>query len=99
VPPPTSAAIEVAALLWQIGGREIDGDALGGHYIVKRSGWLESANYREVEAPFDSCWILDAMIGDGGRTIAGINLTRPRSARPFTVDGALDVPVICRRSF
>jgi DNA-binding CsgD family transcriptional regulator len=49
-------------------------------------GWLDSANYREVEAPLDSCWILDAMIGDGGRTIAAINLTRPRSARPFTVD-------------
>lgn len=48
-------------------------------------GWLESAYYWEVEAPLDSCWILDAMIGDGGRTIAGLHLTRPRSARPFTV--------------
>jgi DNA-binding CsgD family transcriptional regulator len=26
------------------------------------------------------------MIGDGSRTIAGINLTRPRSARPYSVD-------------
>jgi DNA-binding CsgD family transcriptional regulator len=49
-------------------------------------GWLESAYYREVEAPIDSCWILDAMIADAGRTIVGINLTRPRSARPFTAD-------------
>ena len=49
-------------------------------------GWLESRHYREIEAPLDSCWILDAMIGDGGGTIAGINLTRPRSARPYSVD-------------
>ncbi len=49
-------------------------------------GWLESRHYREIEAPLDSCWILDAMIGDGGQTIAGINLTRPRSTRPFSVD-------------
>jgi hypothetical protein len=56
--------------------------AIGWRLHRQGRGWLESANYREVEAPFDSCWILDAMIGDG-RTIAGINLTRPRSARPF----------------
>jgi DNA-binding CsgD family transcriptional regulator len=37
-------------------------------------------------APWDSCWLLDAMIGDAGRTIAGVALTRPRSARPFTAD-------------
>jgi hypothetical protein len=49
-------------------------------------GWLESRHYREIEAPLDSCWVLDAMFGDDGRTTAGINLTRPRSARPFTVD-------------
>jgi DNA-binding CsgD family transcriptional regulator len=49
-------------------------------------GWLESRHYREIEAPLDSCWILDAMLGDGGRSIAAINLTRPRSAHPFTVD-------------
>jgi hypothetical protein len=49
-------------------------------------GWLESRHYREIEAPVDSCWILDAMLGDGERSIAAINLTRPRSARPFTVD-------------
>ncbi len=49
-------------------------------------GWLESGWYRNVELPLDSCWILDAAIGAGGRTIAGTHLTRPRSARPFTVD-------------
>ncbi len=49
-------------------------------------GYLESAYYREIEAPLDSCWLLGAMIGDGGRTIAFVHLTRPRSARPFTVD-------------
>jgi DNA-binding CsgD family transcriptional regulator len=49
-------------------------------------GWLESGWYREIEAPLDSCWWLDAMIGDGGQTIAAVHLTRPRSARRFTVD-------------
>jgi DNA-binding CsgD family transcriptional regulator len=49
-------------------------------------GWLESRHYREIEAPLDSCWILDAMLADGGRSLAAVNLTRPRSARPFTVD-------------
>jgi hypothetical protein len=49
-------------------------------------GWLESGWYSEIEAPLDACWILDAMIGDNGRTIAHITLTRPRGARPFTVD-------------
>jgi hypothetical protein len=45
-----------------------------------------SRHYREFEAPIDSCWILDAMIGEGGRSIALLQLTRPRSARSFTVD-------------
>ncbi|MGH6836801.1 MAG: helix-turn-helix transcriptional regulator [Methylocella sp.] len=49
-------------------------------------GWLEDAFYREIEAPLDSCWYLDAMIAGGGRTIAFVHLTRPRGARPFTVD-------------
>jgi len=31
-------------------------------------------------------WILDAMIGDGGKSIGFVALTRPRSARPFAVD-------------
>ncbi len=49
-------------------------------------GWLESDWYREVEAPVDSCWWLEAMIADGGQTFASLHLMRPRSARPFTVD-------------
>jgi hypothetical protein len=49
-------------------------------------GYLESGYYREIEAPLDSCWILDAMIGDGGRSIGFVLLTRPRCARSFTVD-------------
>jgi len=49
-------------------------------------GWLGSDWYREIEAPVDSCWWLDAMIGGAGQTIANIALTRPRSARPFTAD-------------
>jgi hypothetical protein len=57
-------------------------------WTLHRQGrsYLESGYYREVEAPLDSCWMLDAMIGDSGRTIAMVNLTRRRSARHFTVD-------------
>src|ERR1700730_17972420 len=47
---------------------------------------LPTRYYRELEAPLDSCWMLAAFIGDGGRSIAFVHLTRPRSARPFTVD-------------
>jgi hypothetical protein len=62
--------------------------AVGIGWTLHRQGgaYLESAYYRELEAPLDSCWILDAMIGDGGRTIGFVHLTRPRSARPFKVD-------------
>jgi DNA-binding CsgD family transcriptional regulator len=49
-------------------------------------GWLELSWYKEIEAPLDVCWILDAMIGDCGRTIALAHLLRPRCARPFRVD-------------
>jgi hypothetical protein len=41
--------------------------------------WLDSSWYWEIEAPLDACWMLDAMI-------AFVQLTRPRSARPFAVD-------------
>jgi DNA-binding CsgD family transcriptional regulator len=51
-----------------------------------RGCWFDSGWYRELEAPLDSCWFLSAMIGDSGRTIACVQLTRPRRARPFTVD-------------
>ncbi|HEY4846766.1 MAG TPA: hypothetical protein VIH87_02970 [Methylocella sp.] len=49
-------------------------------------GYLDSSFYREFLVPLDVCWILDAMIGDGGRTIGFVHLSRPRSARPFNVD-------------
>lgn len=62
--------------------------AIGWTLHMQGRGWLESGWYREIEAPLDSCWILDAMIGDAGQTfaLAHLMLTRPRSARPFTVD-------------
>jgi hypothetical protein len=60
--------------------------AIGWGLPLQGRGYLESRYYREMEAPLDSCWVLDAMIGDGGRSIAGMHLTRPRSARPFQVD-------------
>jgi hypothetical protein len=48
--------------------------------------WLDSAYVQEIAAPLDGCWMLDAMVGDGGRTIGLVVLMRQRSARPFTVD-------------
>jgi hypothetical protein len=40
--------------------------AVGIGWTLHRQGgaYLESAYYREIEAPLDSCWVLDAMIGD-----------------------------------
>ena len=49
-------------------------------------GYLESGYYREVEAPLDSCWILDTMISNGSPSRAGLYLTRPCGARPFSVE-------------
>ncbi|MGC2350564.1 MAG: hypothetical protein WA553_12075 [Methylocella sp.] len=62
--------------------------AVGIGWTLHRQGgdYLESRYYREIEAPLDSCWLLGGMIGDGGRTIASVHLTRPRSARPFAGD-------------
>jgi len=62
--------------------------AVGIGWTLHRQGrdYLESRYYREIEAPLDSCWLLGGMIGDGGRSMAYVGLTRPRSARPFTVD-------------
>jgi DNA-binding CsgD family transcriptional regulator len=63
-------------------------EAIGIGWTLHRQGrgYLDGAWYREIEAPVDSCWWLDAMIGDGGQTIAAVQLTSPRSARPFTAD-------------
>ena len=60
--------------------------AIGWSLHKQGHGYLQSGYYREIEAPLDSCWILSAMIGDGGRSSSFVGLTRPRSARPFTVD-------------
>jgi DNA-binding CsgD family transcriptional regulator len=62
--------------------------AAGIGWTLHRQGrdYFETGYYRELEAPLDSCWLLDAMIGDGGRSIAFVALWRPRSARPFTVE-------------
>jgi hypothetical protein len=46
-------------------------------------GWLESRHYREIEAPLDSCWISDAMLADGGRSLAAVNLTRRAAHAPL----------------
>jgi len=69
--------------LWVPGVRAV---ALGWALHRQGGAYLESGYYREIEVPLDSCWILDAMIGDSGWTIAFVSLTRPRSARPFKVD-------------
>jgi hypothetical protein len=69
--------------LWTAGFRAV---GIGWYLHMQGRGWLDSGWYREIEAPLDSCWTFGAMIGDGGRAIAYVNLTRPRSARPFIVD-------------
>jgi DNA-binding CsgD family transcriptional regulator len=71
------------ASLW---GPAFRATAIGWSLHRQGRGYLESAYYREVEAPLDSCWLLDAMIGEGGRTFAIVVLNRPRGARPFRVD-------------
>jgi DNA-binding CsgD family transcriptional regulator len=63
-----------------------EGIGIGWSLHRQGRGWLESDWYQEIEAPLDSCWCLEAMIGDGGRTIATVHLTRPRIARPFAVE-------------
>lgn len=60
-------------------------DVAIGMLLDKQGGaYLESGFYHEIEAPLDSCWVLDAMIGHGERTIGHVHLTRPRKAPPFT---------------
>jgi DNA-binding CsgD family transcriptional regulator len=61
-------------------------NGIGWSLHMQGRGWLDSAWYHEIEAPLDSCWILDAMVADGGRTIGFVHLGRPRNARPFTAD-------------
>ncbi|MGH6937268.1 MAG: helix-turn-helix transcriptional regulator [Methylocella sp.] len=60
--------------------------AIGWSLHKQGDGYLQSGYYREIEAPLDSCWLLSAMIGDGGGSNSFLSLSRPRSARRFTVD-------------
>jgi hypothetical protein len=60
--------------------------AIGWSLHKQGHGYLQSGYYREIEAPLDSCWILSSMIGEGGQSSSFVSLTRPRGARPFTVD-------------
>lgn len=62
--------------------------AIGWTLHRQGNNYLNSGYYQEIEAPLDSCWILGAMIGDKGHSIAYIALSRPRSARPFVADDA-----------
>jgi DNA-binding CsgD family transcriptional regulator len=69
--------------MWMRGFRA---GAIGWTLHMQGRGWMDNSWYREMEAPVDSCWILDAMIGNGERTNGFICLTRPRGAKPFSVD-------------
>jgi hypothetical protein len=71
------------ASLWMPAFRNV---TVGWSLPLQGRGWMDSGWYREIEAPLDSCWLLSGMIGDGARTVAFVGLTRPRSARAFTVD-------------
>jgi len=53
---------------------------------VQGRSWFDHVWYQELEAPLDSCWLLDAMIGEDEQPYAALALTRPRSARPFNVN-------------
>lgn len=61
-------------------------NGIGWTLHMQNRSWLDSPWHCEIEAPLDSCWLLDAMLGEAGRTIGLVHLGRPRSSRPFTVD-------------
>jgi DNA-binding CsgD family transcriptional regulator len=61
-------------------------NAVGATLHAQNAAYLDSAYFREFERELDACWLLDAIIRDGGRTVAGLMLSRPRSARPFGQD-------------
>jgi hypothetical protein len=71
------------AYLWHPLVRNV---AIGWTLHRQNREYLDSGYYREIESPFDCCWLLDAMIGYSGRTIGFVHPTRPRHARPFTSD-------------
>jgi hypothetical protein len=69
--------------LWKASFRA---NGIGWTLPMQGRGWLDSGWYREIEAPLDSCWILGAMLGNCGRSIAYVSMQRPRTTRPFTAD-------------
>jgi DNA-binding CsgD family transcriptional regulator len=66
--------------------REAQAVGIGWSLPLQGRDWLGSAWYREMEAPLDACWVLDAMVGESGLTYAALALARPRGAKPFTAD-------------
>jgi DNA-binding CsgD family transcriptional regulator len=63
--------------------------AVGMTLPAQDGAYLRSSWYRDLERELDACWLLDAMIQkDGGRTMVGLIMTRPRSAKPFSEDDA-----------
>lgn len=59
--------------------------AIGWFVHMRGPAWLNSAFYKEIEEPLDSCWILDAVVQSDGRSVGFVDLTRPRNAPPFNV--------------
>lgn len=55
----------------------------------QNADYLRSAYYNEFEREVDACWLLDAMVHDGTRSILGLMLSRPRSAKPFRDEDVL----------
>ena len=49
----------------------------------QNADYLQSAYYHEIERVVDACWLLDAIVHDGTRSIVSLMLTRPRAAKPF----------------
>jgi DNA-binding CsgD family transcriptional regulator len=63
-----------------------DAVGIGWTLHMQGRGWHDTPWYKELELPLDSCWILDAMVGEAGRTNAIVSLTRPRRMKPFDAD-------------
>lgn len=59
--------------------------AIGWFVHMQGPAWLNSAFYKEIEEPLDACWILDAIVQSDGQSVGFVDLTRPRSAKPFNV--------------
>jgi hypothetical protein len=73
---------------WPMWTSYVKSFGIGWTLHMQGRGWLDTGWYREVEAQIDACWLLDAMVGDAGRPLAFIVLSRARTARPFRVEKA-----------